>query len=745
MRRCRRQNGLAVTALQAVALLFAVLIPMTAGAEPPAGLGAGTQGAIPWTLVAFIVLVLFFIIGAFLFLNHSLSAQIQRITDALQRQREKERELERRYREILENTRDMVYRLSLATGRFDYVSPSVEPILGYRVDEILDLDFARFRQLIHPQDREAHIRIQEEILKLRAPAQPKGDFTFRIRHRQGHDVWVNDRCAIAYEEDGRPAALVGSARDVSSLRAAREQLARSEADFRQFFNSCPDGIILIDTNGALCAANPAFAEILGYANVEDLVGRSVQELTPPEWQPLTDRALERIRAGIPFYEVTEKEYLRRDGTKVPVSLQTWIIRDEDDSISGVGVFVRDVTREKQMAAVQHQLERQLRQTQKMEAIGTLAGGIAHDFNNILGSVMGYTELARMNVHDEQSARYLDQVLKASDRAKALVTQILTFSRQSSQEKKPLSVTPIFKEVLKLLRSSLPSNIQIRQNFSCPNDAVHADPTQIYQVLMNLCTNAAHAMREEGGILEVTLEPEHIPNPHMHYEYNLKQGDYTKLTVRDNGCGMEPSTIEHIFEPFFTTKKEGEGTGLGLSVVYGIVKDHGGTIHVASQRDKGTTFTVLLPLIERETMPREETVLPIPKGRGHILLVDDEEALARMSREMLTSLGYDVTLRYSSLDALEAFRKNPQQFDLVFTDMTMPNMSGALLAREMLKIRHDIPIILVTGFSERINEEDAKSIGIREFLMKPVSLANLSQTVRKVLDQKDMTGPNRDLP
>ncbi len=368
----------------------------------------------------------------------------------------------------------------------------------------------------------------------------------------------------------------------------------------------------------------------------------------------------------------------------------------------------------------------------MEAIGTLAGGIAHDFNNILGSVIGYTELANMAVKDENISRYLEQVLQASDRARTLVAQILTFSRQSRQEKKPLSVTPISKEVIKLLRSSIPANIQIRQNFTCPYDTIYADPTQIYQVLMNLCTNAAHAMREDGGQLEISLESENIPTAGKVYAHDLKAGAYLKLMVRDTGCGMDPSIMEHIFEPFFTTKKEGEGTGLGLSVVYGIVKDHGGSIHVASQPEKGTAFTIHLPLIEEAATGKTETAVAIPVGRGHVLLVDDEVALAKLGQEMLTSLGYEVTLRYGSLDALEVFRNKPQDFDLVITDMTMPNMSGAALARELLTIRRDIPIILVTGFSERINEEDAKGIGIREFLMKPVSLVNLSQTVRKVL-------------
>ncbi len=737
MRRCRRQNGLAVTALQAVALLFAVLIPMTAGAEPPAGLGAGTQGAIPWTLVAFIVLVLFFIIGAFLFLNHSLSAQIQRITDALQRQREKERELERRYREILENTRDMVYRLSLATGRFDYVSPSVEPILGYRVDEILDLDFARFRQLIHPQDREAHIRIQEEILKLRAPAQPKGDFTFRIRHRQGHDVWVNDRCAIAYEEDGRPAALVGSARDVSSLRAAREQLARSEADFRQFFNSCPDGIILIDTNGALCAANPAFAEILGYANVEDLVGRSVQELTPPEWQPLTDRALERIRAGIPFYEVTEKEYLRRDGTKVPVSLQTWIIRDEDDSISGVGVFVRDVTREKQMAAVQHQLERQLRQTQKMEAIGTLAGGIAHDFNNILWGMTGFIELAADQIETEpaQARASLDRVLQAGERAKDLVRQILQFSRQTEAGMAPLEIGAIVKEASKLLRATLPATIEMRLAITVQAGTVQADASQIHQVVMNLCTNAFQSMADGRGVLTIGLDSVFAEVPIACRSINLPPGPYVRLVVGDTGGGIAAENLERIFDPYFTTKPPGQGTGLGLAVSMGIVKSHRGGIQVDSVPGRGTTFRVFFPAVKADAAASKAPAQPIVGGSESLLLVDDESLFADMTRRMLEALGYRVACADSGTQALELFRQDPDGFDLVISDQTMPRMTGLELARKIHAQRPGLPMILCTGFSEAVTVESRSDAGIQRVLLKPVTRQEMAGAIREVLDSR----------
>ncbi len=599
----------------------------------------------------------------------------------------------------------------------EYFSMLGRDIADFDLREGMNID-QTWLDMLHPEDRQRAADHFAAYLK-----NPSGMYeqSFRMLHQDGSWRWIWSRGKTLTNRDGNLTNItVGTHIDITPNKNMEEGLKWLSAVIEQ----ADEEVIITDPDGTIQYINPAFERVTGYSKQEAL-GQNPRMLKSGVHEAsFYDQLWHTITSGHVWSgRIVNK---RKDGKLIHEDAIISPLFSTEGLCTGYASLKRDVTD-------RINLEDQLRQAQKMEAIGTLAGGIAHDFNNILGSIMGYTELAHMKASDAEMDRYLDQVLKASDRAKSLVAQILTFSRQSSREKKPLSVTPIFKEVLKLLRSSLPSNIQIRQNFSCPIDAVHADPTQIYQVLMNLCTNAAHAMREEGGILEITLEQEHIPNPHMHYEYNLKQGDYLKLIVRDNGCGMEPSTIEHIFEPFFTTKKEGEGTGLGLSVVYGIVKDHGGSIHVFSEPEKGTMFTILLPLIEVETRHREEEATPIPKGRGRILVVDDEEALAQMSRDMLTSLGYEVTVRYSSLDALEAFRKNPDKFDLVFTDMTMPNMSGAMLAREMLKIRHDIPIILVTGFSERINEEDAKSIGIREFLMKPVSLTNLSRTVGKLLN------------
>ncbi len=641
-------------------------------------------------------------------------------------------ESERRYRLVLEGLEKVAVQGYYPDGTITFWNRGSELLYGFSAQAALGRNIL---DLLHgPETLEAERWLMDEALRT-GKLPPAGEVDVINQDGQRLKVYAS---RILSAHPGREPEFFCFDVDITELRQANEALHASERRLNDIIEFLPDATLVIDPDGKVIAWNRAIETMTGVKK-EDMLGKGDYEYALPFYgtrRPILidlalrrDSEMENLYTAMKHYDdVLFGEALTPNlpPGDIYLSATASVLRNTKGEVIAAIECIRDNTE-------RYRLENQLRQAQKMEAIGTLAGGIAHDFNNILGSIMGYTELAHMKAFDEEMERYLDQVLKASDRAKALVAQILTFSRQSSQEKRPLSVTPIFKEVLKLLRSSLPSNIQIKQKFSCTDDTVYADPTQVYQVLMNLCTNAAHAMREEGGLLEITLGPEHIPNPHMNYEYNLQAGAYLKLTVRDNGCGMEQSTIEHIFEPFFTTKKEGEGTGLGLSVVYGIVKDCGGTIHVSSQPGKGTTFTILFPLIERETMPREETVLPIPKGKGHILLVDDEEALAQMSREMLTSLGYEVTLRYSGLDALEAFRKNPYQFDLVFTDMTMPNMSGAMLAREMLKIRHDIPVILVTGFSERINEEDAKSIGIREFLMKPVSLTNLSRTVGKLLN------------
>ncbi|MFA5183070.1 MAG: response regulator [Syntrophales bacterium] len=375
----------------------------------------------------------------------------------------------------------------------------------------------------------------------------------------------------------------------------------------------------------------------------------------------------------------------------------------------------------------------LQQIQKLEAIGTLAGGIAHDFNNMLSAMIGYMELAQINGNADKQRHYINQALKASNRAREIINQILIFSRHQEQERKPILVEPIIKEEIKLLKSLLPSTIRITQTIDDTSTLILADVTQIQQVLMNLCTNAFHAMRESGGVLEIRLDNEKIGPEKIPHPLNLSAGDYVRLSVRDSGHGIDAANISRIFDPFFTTKGPGEGTGLGLSVVYGIVRDHNGAIDVASEPGKGTTISVYLPLIGTGEVEQKQVSEQIVGGSERILLVDDEAAIVEVVESMLSSLGYHVTARRSSVDTLELFRTRPSDFDLVITDMTMPGIRGDDLAREMLRIRADIPIILCTGFSEMITEEKARSIGIRRFIMKPVYTKDLARVIREVLD------------
>jgi signal transduction histidine kinase/ActR/RegA family two-component response regulator len=383
-------------------------------------------------------------------------------------------------------------------------------------------------------------------------------------------------------------------------------------------------------------------------------------------------------------------------------------------------------------------ERQLQQIDKIQAIGTLAGGIAHDFNNILFPISGYTEMSIEDApEDSELRKNLEKVLKATGRARDLVDQILTFSRQSSQEYKPLRIQPIIKEAFKLLRATLPTTIEIVHDIDSRCGATTGNPTQIHQVIMNLCTNAFHAMQDKGGRLEVKLSQVDIGADDILDKMGMAPGRYLRLEVIDTGQGMEPAVLSRIFEPYFTTKDPGKGTGLGLSVTHGIVKSHGGDIKVYSEPGKGTTFQVYFPLIEHVVTRTQSVSTEIAaRGSEHILLIDDEIQIVQMEQQMLQRLGYSVTIRTSSMDALETFARQPHKFDLIITDMTMPDMTGIDLAPQLLKIRPDIPIILSSGFSEVITEEKVKASGIREFIQKPMAINDLAMTMRKILDNPE---------
>ena len=382
-------------------------------------------------------------------------------------------------------------------------------------------------------------------------------------------------------------------------------------------------------------------------------------------------------------------------------------------------------------------ERQLQQVMKLQAIGTLAGGIAHDFNNILFPIVGYTELTMDDIPEDSQARQnLEEILKATNRAKELVQQILTFSRQNGQERKPLKVQSLIKEAVKLLRATIPSSIEIECNVDEFCGLIKGDPTQIHQIIMNLCTNAYHAMQETGGKLEVSLKEIDISYEQSVERVGMKVGKHIELLVKDSGHGMNPQVIERIFEPYYTTKEQGKGTGLGLSVIHGIVKNHGGDITVSSQPGKGSSFKVYMPIIDEveEETQTDEPLIEI-NGKERILLIDDEQQIIDIERQILERLGYTVTSTTDSQEALEEFAAQPDHFDLVITDMTMPKMTGDQLAQRMMDIKPQIPVILCTGFNETISEEKALAMGIDKFVMKPVVKEELASTIRKVLDNR----------
>ena len=510
---------------------------------------------------------------------------------------------------------------------------------------------------------------------------------------------------------------------------AEKALKENEQLMRSLLNAFPSAAFLLGTDGTLLAGNQVVADALG-KDVDQIAGESILGLCPDDSATFRrHKAMEVGRSGKParFEEKVAGKYF--DTIMNPVF-------GDDGRINRLAVFSRDITANKLVEAERRKLQAQLAQSQKMEAIGTLAGGIAHDFNNILSAIIGYAELMKSwgDSGNGRSVSGLNQILQAGNRARDLVNQILAFSRPSEQNKIPVQIASIVKEVLKFLRSSLPTTIELRHHFEPGSQIIEGDPTQIHQILMNLCTNSGHAMQDKGGVLKIGVASV-ILGPDTAGEFpELSPGSYVKLTVKDNGCGIEPAVLESIFDPYFTTKELGKGTGLGLSVVHGIVKSYSGAIQVASEPGVGTLVTILFPQVESDVELETEFPAPAQGAKEHILLVDDEVALVQLNKQILENLNYTVTARTSSIEALEAFQANPDKFDLVITDMTMPNMTGDILTRELLKIRPDVPVILCTGFSEKISKTKSDQIGARKLLMKPLITSELAIAIRQVLDE-----------
>ncbi|MFC1824185.1 PAS domain S-box protein [Thermodesulfobacteriota bacterium] len=526
---------------------------------------------------------------------------------------------------------------------------------------------------------------------------------------------------------------------VNKLGKAEEAFNRTEASqrhneerYRSLLEAVNDWIWEVDQKGTYTYASTGVKHLLGY-EPDEIIGRTPIDFLYSKEAKSFSRIYNNLFASKKSFKAYETGIRHKGGREVHMEASGAPIFDSDGRFSGFRGIARDVTEQKKTLADKEKLETQLRQAQKMEAIGTLAGGIAHDFNNILFPIFGYAEMALEDVpEDSISKKYLSEVFRAANRAKDLVQQILTFSRQSSQERKPLDVQMIVKEALKLLRASLPAMIEIRQDIDRDCSPILADPTEIHQVMMNLCTNAYHAMRETGGILHIKLGEVEIDHVNYSLHGTTRPGKYLRLTVSDTGQGIEKEAIERIFNPYFTTKLPGEGTGLGLAVVHGIMKSCGGHITVHSESGQGATFHSYFPCVDRcpaEVENVKEESSP-PGGSEHILLVEDETQILQMQKRMLEGLGYRITAKLDSLEAFETFCLHPDKFDLVVTDLIMPQMKGTQLARKITGIRPDIPVILCTGIGSEIEESS-----IRECVMKPLVMSNMARKIRHVLDQE----------
>jgi len=539
--------------------------------------------------------------------------------------------------------------------------------------------------------------------------------------------WFDARGYPIKDEDGNVVQVIEHLRDITREKQAENDLRESEERLRAALEANPDPVVLYDMKGGVIFFNPAFTSVFGWA-LDECKGKKLDYFVPHQNWPETLLMIEKVIAG---QNITATETVRyaKDGTKIPVVVSAATYKDGNGNPLGSIVNLRDIREHRR-------LQQQLQHSQKMEAIGTLAGGIAHDFNNILAAIMGYCELALLDIDlDSPVSTNLDEILKASNRAKDLIQQILSFSRQREYEKKPVNIAPIAKEAAKLLRATLPTTIEIRQEIDPNPGLVHADPTQIHQVLMNLGANAGYALSDDGGVLSILLKKIDLGPDAKSIHPDLHHGRYTHVSVIDSGPGITAGVRDRIFEPFFTTKEDGKGTGMGLAVVHGIVKSHGGAITVDSSIGQGSTFHIYLPIASRADAEEKLDNKTLPTGSERILYVDDESALAEIGRQMLERLGYHVTIRRNSLNALKDFMAHPPSFDLVITDMTMPNLTGFELSRKLLRIKPEIPIILCTGYSERISRRQALSHGIKGFLMKPLKFQKLAEKIREVLDNQ----------
>lgn len=641
------------------------------------------------------------------------------VTDVTRRKSAEEasRQSQKRYQSLFNHAGDAIFLLK--EGQFVECNPKTLEMFGASEKDVIGSTPQRFSPETQPDGRLSNELAEEKVsLALQGKAQ---FFSWLHSRMDGTlfdaEVTLNH---LAFEDGDYLLAIV---RDVTKRRQTEAKMQL----YALIIEQAAEIVIITDVEGTITYVNPAFESITGYSR-DEAVGKNPRILKSGQTADSIYRELwDTIQGGKTWKGRFVNK--KKDGTLFTEDSTISPLRDQSGNIVSFVSVKRDVSHE-------IALGNRIRQAQKMEAMGALAGGIAHDFNNILSAIFGYTELAILDV-DEGSklSKNLEHVATAAERARDLVAQILTFSRQSERERKPQRLQIVAKEVLKLLRGSIPATVDIRQNIDTACSAVVADNTEVHQILMNLCTNAYHALPESGGVMNVSLSEVEIGVDEARTHPNCKPGNFVRLSVSDNGHGMDDATKTRIFEPYFTTKERGEGTGLGLATVHGIVQEMGGTIRVYSEKGQGTTFDIFFPAIETDVSEAKNrrSQLESLRGSERVLMIDDEVPIAHFVEAALTRLGYKVTVQTSSVDALNLFKTDSAAFDVVITDQMMPEMRGTELSKELNAIRSDIPIIMCSGFGDVFNLGTGQKV-IRERVMKPVVIADLAAAIRKVVDK-----------
>lgn len=680
------------------------------------------MGSLAGTNPAYMYYALYSSLGAVLLAfililwNYTLRKRVFRRTCELHQALVALEESERFLANIVENIPDMIFVKDAEEFRFVRFNKAGEELLGCsrqeltgkNVHDLFPKDVADF---FEEKDREA-LRCKH-LVDIPEEKIVTGSMGERILHTKKIPI---------IDEAGITRFLLGISEDIT----VRKQNEEERALLATVVEQSEENVLITDNHRTILYVNPAFERSSGY-KVDELKGQKIKVLRSDQHDSAFYRVMKETldRGDVWMGVIINKG---KDGSDFEIEGTISPLRDTTGAIVHYVAVGRNMSRFRK-------LERELQQKQKMEALGTLAGGIAHDFNNVLTAVMGNVDLEFMGAEEGSlTRRRMEQALSACSRARELVKQILTFSRQSEQRLKPFDIGSVVEDAVKMLRATIPTTIDIRPNIGTAQAVVLGNPIQIHQVLVNLCTNAAHAMQDIGGTIEIGLASVEIGTEQAGEHLDLKPGSYVRLTISDTGHGMDRNTVERIFEPFFTTKKPGEGTGMGLAVVHGIVKSHSGAIRVYSEPQKGSTFQVFFPLTESAVEYTEKPVAPLPAGTERILLVDDEEVVACVASEMLETLGYEVVSVNDSLEALTTFKSQQNLFDLILTDLTMPGNTGMELAAELLNIKRDIPIILCTGFTSTEVRKQAIETGIREVMTKPYHLHELAETVRRVLDK-----------